>query len=81
MRLLTTIATMLAQHHRFTATLRELDACSDRELVDMGLARSDLARLAREDAERRFPLPAEPSARPFAKADARSIALAFAGQR
>ena len=81
MRLLTTIATMLAQHHRFTATLRELDACSDRELVDMGLARSDLARRTREDAERRFPLPAEPSARPFAKADARSIELAFAGQR
>ena len=81
MRLLTTIATMLAQHHRFTATLRELDACSDRELVDMGLARGDLTRLAREQAERRFPLPAEPSARPFAKADARPIELAFAGQR
>lgn len=81
MRLLTTIATTLAQYHQFNATLRELNAYSDRELADMGVGRGDLIRLAREEAERRFPLPAEPPARPFAKADARPIEFAFAGQR
>ena len=59
MRLLTTIATTLAQYHQFNATLRELNARSDRELADMGVDRGDIARLAWQEAERRFPLPAE----------------------
>jgi hypothetical protein len=37
--------------------------------------------VAWEEAERRFPLPAELPAPSFAKVDARSIELAVAGQR
>ena len=68
MRLLTTIATTLAQYHRFTAARRELEARSDRELADMGLERGDFTRLAWQEAERRFPLPAATEdAQAFAK--------------
>jgi uncharacterized protein YjiS (DUF1127 family) len=82
MRLLTTIATTLAQYHQFTATRRELDSRSDRQLADMGVERGDVVRLAWEEAERRFPLPAEgQDTRGFAKTSARSLDLALAGQR
>jgi uncharacterized protein YjiS (DUF1127 family) len=81
MRLLTTIATALAQYHQFHATLRELNDYSDRELTDMGIGRGDLTRLAWEEAERRFPLPVAPEAGTFPKVAAHSIELAVAGQR
>jgi len=81
MRLLTTIATVLAQFHQYRATLDELEAYSDRELNDIGIGRGELPRVAWEEAERRFPLPAELPAPGFAKVDARSIELAVAGQR
>ena len=54
MRLLTTIATTLARYHQFNAILRELNAYPDRVLVDMGIDRADLSRLAWEEAERRL---------------------------
>ena len=81
MRLLTTIATTLAQYHQFNATLRELNAYSDRELTDMGVGRGDLTRLAWQEAERRFPLPDESDAVGYSKTAAHSIELAVAGQR
>lgn len=81
MRLLATIATTLAQYHQFNATLRELNAHSDRELDDMGLDRGNVARLAWQEAERRFPLPEVADDVGYAKTAARSIELAVAGQR
>jgi uncharacterized protein YjiS (DUF1127 family) len=81
MRLLTTIATALAQYHQFQASLRELNDRSDRELADMGIQRGEIARLAWQEAERRFPVPAEPATASYPKAAARSIELAVAGQR
>lgn len=42
----------LRQWRRFNASLRELDALSDRELADIGLNRSDIVRVAWEAAER-----------------------------
>jgi hypothetical protein len=58
-----------------------LNAHSDRELDDMGLDRSDVARLAWQEAERRFPLPATDDDVGYAKTAAHSIELAVAGQR
>lgn len=82
MRLLTTIATALAQYHQFNTARRELEGRSDRELADMGLERGDLTRLAWEEAERRFPLPAaETTVRPFARTAALPLDLKLAGQR
>lgn len=82
MRLLTTIATALAQYHQFNTARRDLQARSDRQLADMGLERGDLTRLAWEEAERRFPLPAaEAEDRRFAKAAALPLDLRLAGQR
>jgi uncharacterized protein YjiS (DUF1127 family) len=81
MRLLTTIATALAQYHQFHATLRELNDYSDRELNDMGVGRGDLTRLAWQEAERRFPMPEETPTVGFSKTAAHSIELAVAGQR
>jgi len=40
-----------ATHHRrikYRQCIRELSACSDRDLNDLGIARSDITRLARE---------------------------------
>ena len=82
LRLLTNIATALVQYHQFHATLRELNEYSDRDLNDMGVDRGDLTRLAWQEAERRFPLPAETNAEAVVpKAAARSIEPAVAGQR
>lgn len=57
-RLLGTPSTLLdgmrkAAHRRqvFLRTFRELEACSDRDLDDIGIARADIRRLAREASE------------------------------
>jgi uncharacterized protein YjiS (DUF1127 family) len=81
MRLLATIATTLAQYHQFNAYLRRLNTYSDRQLDDMGVMRGDLTRLAWEEAERCFPVPAETGAGGYGRTTARSIELAVAGQR
>ncbi len=81
MRLLTTIATALAQYHQFHATLRELNDYSDRELTDMGVGRGDVTRLAWQEAERRCPLPGKSDSAGVSKVEAHSIDLAVAGQR
>lgn len=36
------------RQRRFRKTVEELDACSDRDLNDLGIARCDIPRLARE---------------------------------
>jgi uncharacterized protein YjiS (DUF1127 family) len=46
-----------AMHREFRAVLAELDRYSDRELGDLGLSRSDVARVAYEEAERRIMTP------------------------
>lgn len=39
-----------ARRQRYLTTLRELETLGDRELADLGLARSDLPRIARDSA-------------------------------
>lgn len=41
----------LARRRRYRQTVFELSNCSDRELHDMGIARCDIRRLARESEE------------------------------
>ncbi|MEK0085340.1 DUF1127 domain-containing protein [Benzoatithermus flavus] len=43
-----------ARQRELRAVLAELAACSDRELAELGLARGDIVRVAREEAERRI---------------------------
>lgn len=43
-----------AMHREFRAVLRELAGYSERELVDLGIIRGDIARVAMEEAERRI---------------------------
>jgi uncharacterized protein YjiS (DUF1127 family) len=39
------------EHRRvYLRTLRELESCSERDLQDLGIARSDIERIAREAA-------------------------------
>jgi uncharacterized protein YjiS (DUF1127 family) len=45
------ILRFLRQWRRFNASLRELSALSDRDLADIGISRSDIVRVAWEDAE------------------------------
>lgn len=45
-----TIARKLRQHSRYSETVRELQRMSNRELSDLGIARSDIARVARQAA-------------------------------
>jgi hypothetical protein len=47
-----------AHHREFKAVLAELATRSDAELAEMGIARSDVVRLAFEEAERRILAPA-----------------------
>ena len=42
-----------AMHREFRAVLRELAGYSERELVELGIARGDIPRVAMEEAERR----------------------------
>ena len=44
------LAERAAQRRLYRATLNELDALSDRDLSDLGLARADVTRVAREAA-------------------------------
>jgi uncharacterized protein YjiS (DUF1127 family) len=52
------------QHREFRAALAELNDHTDRELSELGIARSDIARIAYEEAERRM---ATASARTYSK--------------
>ena len=47
-----------AQHREFRAVYAELARRTDRELRDMGIDRSDIARIAHQEAERRILTPA-----------------------
>ena len=53
MYLLQKIGLFMAQYRAFRAAMVELKGYSDRELNDLGLARSDITRVAYEEAERR----------------------------
>jgi uncharacterized protein YjiS (DUF1127 family) len=50
-----------AQHREFRAVLAELARHTDRELDDMGIDRSDITRIAYQEAERRVVTPAASS--------------------
>jgi uncharacterized protein YjiS (DUF1127 family) len=53
-----------AQHREFRAVYAELNGYSDRQLAELGLSRSDVARVAYEEAERRIVTPSpEPPGR------------------
>ena len=67
MRLLKHIALAWMQYRAFQAALAGLQSLSDRELSDLGLARSDIARVAYAEAERRTAAAFAPS-RPEARA-------------
>jgi uncharacterized protein YjiS (DUF1127 family) len=51
MDLLRNIALVYFQYRHFQDALAELKRCSDRELAELGIARSDIARFAYEEAE------------------------------
>lgn len=53
-----------ARRRELRAVLAELATYSDRELAELGLARSDIVRVAREEAERRIAPPARAARRP-----------------
>jgi uncharacterized protein YjiS (DUF1127 family) len=42
----------LRSRRRYYASLRELSQLGDRELADIGISRSDIVRIARDDARR-----------------------------
>ncbi len=44
------LAQRLAQYRAYRSTVRELQACSDRELTDMGIHRADIHEIARQAA-------------------------------
>jgi uncharacterized protein YjiS (DUF1127 family) len=48
--LLAQVKASFARRAVFTQTLRELNALSDRELADLGIARADITTIAREAA-------------------------------
>lgn len=53
-RLLTALAEGLRMRRHYRAVLRELRSYSEAELNDLGVAPSDVARVAMEEAERRI---------------------------
>ncbi|HWM48621.1 MAG TPA: DUF1127 domain-containing protein [Xanthobacteraceae bacterium] len=50
--LLANVVRMLRSWRRFNTSLRELNRLGDRELADIGISRSDIPRIAWEDAQR-----------------------------
>ena len=44
------LAQRLARYQAYRSTVRELHACSDRELTDMGIHRADIHAIARQAA-------------------------------
>jgi uncharacterized protein YjiS (DUF1127 family) len=50
--MLVAIINALRSWRRYNRSLRELSQLGDRELADIGLTRSDIARVAWEDAKR-----------------------------
>jgi uncharacterized protein YjiS (DUF1127 family) len=50
--MLVAILNFLQSWRRYNASLRELSQLGDRELADIGLTRSDIPRVAWEDANR-----------------------------
>ena len=58
MNILTHALSVLAQHREFRAVCAKLTSYSDRELRDMGIDRSDITRIAYQEAERRVVTPA-----------------------
>ena len=55
-----------AQQREFRAVYAELARHTDRELRDMGIERSDITRIAYDEAERRIVTPAASSSQPIA---------------
>lgn len=43
-----TLKTRYSQWQRYSRTVRELEALSNRDLADLGISRSDIGRVARE---------------------------------
>ncbi len=43
------LVTAVARRRSYIRTIHELSICTDRDLADMGIARSDIRRLAREN--------------------------------
>ena len=58
MNILTHALSVWAQHREFRAVFAKLTRYTDRELRDMGIDRSDITRLAYQEAERRVVTPA-----------------------
>ena len=58
MNILTHALSVWAQHREFRAVFAKLTRYTDRELRDMGIDRSDITRIAYQEAERRVVTPA-----------------------
>ena len=61
MNILTHALNVWAQHREFRAVFAELARHTDRELLDMGIDRSDITQIAYQEAERRIVKPAPSS--------------------
>ena len=61
MNILNHALSVWAQHREFRAVFAELTRHTDRELRDMGIDRSDITRIAYQEAERRIVTPAASS--------------------
>ena len=61
MNVLNRALSVWAQHREFRAVFAKLARHTDRELLDMGIDRSDIARIAYREAERRIVTPATSS--------------------